>query len=192
MKIKKVVLTISLIAAVLGMLSCKRADHIVSAAKFITSPYLDLATVEEYAEIIVIGRKTGDIGEPKDPTVGNPVVHLTEFTISEIIMDNTGELQAGDQICLTEWQMYHEGSGGVWYEHFCGYTNINDKDPYLLFLVAPYEVDGRICYGGELNYGQVCLGRKYKMVRYPNSGMTDEYYDCIDQVRKEAREKYAR
>ena len=168
--------------------SCSRPKHYVSSAKFVDPPFIELSELEDKSPIIVIGRKTGEIGQPEDEYIHVPMVLLTEFEIMEVIKDDTNILSESDRICVTEWEMYNKETNA--YTHLEGYTKMNDKDPYLLFLAEPYSVNGQLCYGGELNYGVVCLGNEYKMIRYSDNETDEIYYQCIDKVRQAAREKY--
>lgn len=155
----------------------------------------DLASIENKAEMIVIGKKVVQ----EDPTVIynqedriNVAYTLSNFLVQKVISGD--EVQGGMEITILENEAYNKREDITY--HIAGYELMKEDNEYLLFLRKSTTDPYYIIIGN--NYGKVPLQNETSALREAvqkanTSYATEKLSEWVreDRVKQQALEKYA-
>lgn len=155
----------------------------------------DLASIENKAEMIVIGKKVVH----EDPTVIynqedriNVAYTLSNFLVQKVISGD--EVQGGMEITILENEAYNKREDITY--HIAGYELMKEDNEYLLFLRKSTTDPYYIIIGN--NYGKVPLQNETSALREAvqkanTSYATEKLSEWVreDRVKQQALEKYA-
>lgn len=155
----------------------------------------DLASIENKAEMIVIGKKVVQ----EDPTVIynqedriNVAYTLSNFLVQKVISDD--EVQGGMEITILENEAYNKREDITY--HIAGYELMKEDNEYLLFLRKSTTDPYYIIIGN--NYGKVPLQNETSALREAVQKANTSYateklseWAREDRVKQQALEKYA-
>lgn len=193
MKIKRCLIIVVCFVLLLGLSACSQdPEHIDVDAKCIS--FASLEEMENYCDTIIKGVRLNDEESVIKKSDGQVVstYTLSQFQISEVYKDASGELKAGDIITVLENEAYDKEDNIIY--HVAGYNMMVSDEPYLLFVREHTMSDGlRYYVSAGINAGTVSLSNDGRTTSYSTrTGSVISVLDQYTNLWQEAIAKYVK